>query len=139
MAKRWQERMIDLENAVKRLDEAINDSLEYKLDSLKDSVIQRFEFTLELCWKGMKIYLNSEGVLGATSPRATIREAFSNSLIEDGQVWMDMLNDRNLTSHTYNQKMADEIYENIVNEYFEEIKKLLEMLKEKEVDEKCLV
>ena len=135
MAKRWEERISDLRNAVSRLDEAIRDNKKYEIESLKDAVIQRFEFTLELSWKAIKTYLNSEGVLEATTPKQTIREAFSKGIIENADIWIDMLNDRNLTSYTYNQEISNKIYENIVKIYIEEIKKIYELLDKMEVEE----
>ena len=135
MAKRWEERISDLENAINRLEEAINDNKQYKIESLKDAAIQRFEFSLELSWKAIKKYLNSEGVLEATTPKQTIKEAFSKGMLDNAKLWINMLNDRNLTSHTYSQNMADEIYKKISESYFYEMKSVFEMLSKKEVDE----
>ena len=126
--KRWSERIKDLGNAIERLNEAIEDSNNYKLETLKDSVIQRFEFSLELSWKALKNYLNSQGILEATTPKQTIKEAFGIGILENGQVWLDMLNDRN-------QSDANEIYENIVNIYYKEMLVNFEFLKTKEIDE----
>lgn len=56
--------------------EVIEDSKKIELSTLRDGVIQRFEFTIELSWKALKFYLNSEGVEEATTPKSTIREAF---------------------------------------------------------------
>ena len=133
--KRWSERIKDLGNAVERLNEAIEDSNNYKLETLKDSVIHRFEFSLELSWKALKNHLNSQGILEATTPKQTIKEAFGIGILKNGQVWLDMLNDRNRTSHTYNQLDANEIYENIVNIYYKEMLSNFEFLKTKEIDE----
>jgi nucleotidyltransferase substrate binding protein (TIGR01987 family) len=132
--KRWEERISDLENAIFRLNEAIEDSRNYSIESLKDAVIQRFEFSLELSWKAMKNYLNYQGILEATTPKQTIKEAFANGLIKNGETWINMLNDRNLTSHTYNQADADEIYKAIVEEYYEEMLSNLNNLKLKDVE-----
>jgi nucleotidyltransferase substrate binding protein (TIGR01987 family) len=101
---------------------------------LKDAVIQRFEFSLELSWKAMKNYLNYQGILEATTPKQTMKEAFANGLIKNGETWINMLNDRNLTSHTYNQADADEIYKAIVEEYYEEMLSNLNNLKLKDVE-----
>jgi nucleotidyltransferase substrate binding protein (TIGR01987 family) len=133
--KRWSERIKDLGNAVERLNEAIEDSNNYKLETLKDSVIHRFEFSLELSWKALKNYLNSQGILEATTPKQTIKEAFGIGILKNGQVWLDMLNDRNRTSNTYNQLDSNEIYENIVNIYYKEMLSNFEFLKTKEIDE----
>jgi len=63
-----------------------NDDLkEYKLESLKDSIIQRFEFTLELAWKTLRKYLESEGIQDINSPKQTIRAAFASKVIEKGE------------------------------------------------------
>ena len=97
--KRWEERLIDLGNALERLNEAIEDSKNYKLETLKDSVVHRFEFSLELSLKALKNYLNTQGVLEATTPKQTIKEAFAKGIIENAEIWIDMLDDRNLTSH----------------------------------------
>ena len=135
MRKRWSERVKDLGNAVSRLEEAIEDSKKYKIESLKDGVIQRFEFSVELSWKTLKNYLENEGVINITTPKQSIREAFAKEILKVPEIWIEMLNDRNLTSHIYDSSISDKIYENIVKKYFEEIKRNYEFLKNMEVDE----
>lgn len=135
MGKRWSERVKDLGNAVSRLEEAIEDSKKYKIESLKDGVIQRFEFSVELSWKTLKNYLENEGVINITTPKQSIREAFAKEILKAPEIWIEMLNDRNLTSHIYDSSISDKIYENIVKKYFEEIKRNYEFLKNMEVDE----
>ena len=133
MGKRWEERIEDLEKAVSRLGEAIEESKKIDFSTLKDGVIQRFEFTLELSWKALKSLLNEEGVESAITPKSTIKEGGKIGLIKNIEIWIEMLDDRNLTSHIYNQAIADEIYERIVNRYYEELKRNCEFLKEREV------
>ena len=135
MGKRWSERVKDLGNAVSRLEEAIEDSKKYKIESLKDGVIQRFEFSVELSWKTLKNYLENEGVINITTPKQSIREAFAKEILKVPEIWIEMLNDRNLTSHIYDSSISDKKYENIVKKYFEEIKRNYEFLKNMEVDE----
>ena len=135
MGKRWSERVKDLGNAVSRLEEAIEDSKKYKIESLKDGVIQRFEFSVELSWKTLKNYLENEGVINITTPKQSLREAFAKEILKVPEIWIEMLNDRNLTSHIYDSSISDKIYENIVKKYFEEIKRNYEFLKNMEVDE----
>lgn len=135
MGKRWSERISDLEKSLARLAEAIEDSKKIELSTLKDGVIQRFEFVFELSWKALKIYINSEGIAEAKSPKSTIREAFKMSIIKDGNIWVDMAEDRNLTSHTYEENMANNIYEKIVNKYFNELNSLYDFLKTKEIED----
>ena len=81
-----------------------------------DACIQRFEFTIELFWKLLKRIIESRGGT-PTYPKDVLREAFRGQLIHDESVWLRMLQDRNLTSHTYNQDLADEIYEHIKTYY----------------------
>lgn len=129
---RWNEKLNDFEKAVNRLKESIDESkLHPKSSTLKDGVIQRFEFTYELCWKLMKYFLEIEGIGEAKSPRSTFREAFQYGLIEDGELWIDMLKDRNLTSHVYDEKAAIEIYEKITTKYFSVLCKMKDVLKRK--------
>ena len=81
-----------------------------------DACIQRFEFTVELFWKLLKRIIESRGGT-PTYPKDVLREAFKGQLIQDESVWLRMLQDRNLTSHTYNQDLADEIFERIKTYY----------------------
>ncbi|HAS80237.1 MAG TPA: nucleotidyltransferase [Fusobacteriaceae bacterium] len=134
MAKRWDERISDYENALERLKESIEESKIINSSTIRDGVIQRFEFTLELSWKVMKFFLNSEGLMDAKAPRSTIRTGFNNEIIKDAKLWIDMIEDRNLTTHTYSQSISDEIYEKIVSSYYGELKKFFLEIKDKEVE-----
>lgn len=130
MGKRWSEKIKDLENAVSRLDEAIKDSKKIELSTLKDGVIQRFEFTLELSWKILKTYLVNEGIDCVNTPKSVVREAYKAGIIKNGEIWIEMIDDRNLTSHIYSQSMADDIYLRITKKYFKELYLLFHFLKE---------
>ena len=130
MGKRWSEQIKDLENAVSRLDEAIKDSKKIELSTLKDGVIQRFEFTLELSWKILKTYLMNEGIDCVNTPKSVVREAYKAGIIKNGEIWIEMIDDRNLTSHIYSQSMADDIYLRITKKYFKELELLFYYLKE---------
>ena len=122
MITRYQEKLSDFNKALNRLNEAIEESKNNtKSTTLKDGVIQRFEFCYEICWKVMKMYLENEGIEEAKSPRSTFREAFKVELIDDGEAWIDMLKDRNLTSHVYDEEMAIEIYEKIITKYYHQM------------------
>ena len=101
----------DYIKALKRLKEALNESL-LKKDIVMDAVIQRFEFTFELAWKLAKAVL-AYGGIEADTPRAVIKEAFKARLILKGEDWIDMLEDRNRTSHIYDEKTALKIYKKI--------------------------
>jgi len=83
----------------------------------KQGLIHAFEFTHELAWNVLKDYLESQGIQGVVGSKGATREAFKNGLITDGEVWMDMIKRRNQTSHTYNEKTANEITEAIPTRY----------------------
>ncbi len=100
----------------------------------QDSVIQRFEFTIELSWKTLRKYLENEGIVDINSPKQTVRSGFENGILENGKIWIEMLNDRNITSHIYDQEIADKIYGNITEKYIDEIKILCEKLEKKEIE-----
>lgn len=86
-------------------------------DLLRDGLIQRFEFTFELAWKTLKVCFEDEGLLGINSPKSVLREAFSTGLIDDDKLWLEMLNDRNSTSHIYSESLAIEICNKIIEKY----------------------
>ncbi|MCX7120762.1 MAG: HI0074 family nucleotidyltransferase substrate-binding subunit [Gammaproteobacteria bacterium] len=104
------EKLSDFKLALLSLDEALLKNIE--LDSLYlDGTIQRFEFTYELCWKLMKAYLSYLGI-DANNPRAAIRESLKQKFIPDKSAseWLDMIEKRNLTTHTYHKAMALTVY-----------------------------
>ena len=80
-----------------------------KDEFIRDSAIQRFEFTFELFWKTLKTYCNILG-FKADSPRASIKQSFKAGIIKDNPIYLAMLQVRNLTAHTYEEKLAEEIY-----------------------------
>lgn len=88
-----------------------------------DATIQRFEFTFELAWKFLKNYF-SERDIELNYPKEVLQEAFTVNLIDNENLWIKMLKDRNLTSHTYDEKLADEIYLRI-KLYVPELRSLL--------------
>lgn len=88
-------------------------------DLVLDATIQRFEFTYELAWKLMKAYLQYMGNNEATNPRSAIREAYKEGLIAEGDGWLQMLQDRNMTSHTYDEETAWMIRDHIKGKYLD--------------------
>jgi nucleotidyltransferase substrate binding protein (TIGR01987 family) len=106
---RYQEKLSDFKKAFARF----QDGLARAVDDLdRDGVIQRFEFTYELSWKVMKEWLASKEIK-ALNPKDVIREAVDQELIADGNLWSDLQDSRNLTSHTYNEKTAAEVFATI--------------------------
>ncbi|MDP3090771.1 MAG: nucleotidyltransferase substrate binding protein [Nitrospira sp.] len=98
-----------LDAACARLENALNQPVN---EFVRDSAIQRFEFTFELLWKSLKAYAEESGV-EAYSPRDTFRTAFQLGLLSEDRPWLQMLEDRNLTSHTYNEVTAETIYSHL--------------------------
>ena len=114
--QRFEERKRELNDAVLRLGEAI---VQPENDVIRDSVIQRFEFSFELTWKTLQLYLEREG-LDAGSPRQALKSAFVQGIIPDekeANIWLNMLEDRNLTTHTYHEDLAKTIYRKITDTY----------------------
>ncbi len=92
-----------------------------------DGSIQRFEFCVELTWENLKRFLEIQGKVTKT-PKQALQEAYAIGWITDEAVWLSMLEDRNLTSHTYNDDTANDIYSKL-QEYYQELKQLYKLLK----------
>ncbi len=115
--------LVKIENfqrALNRLDEAVQRA---KDDLDKDGVIQRFEFTIELLWKVLKAILAYQGI-ECYSPRNCIKEAYKAYLIDDDEIILDMLEDRNKSSHVYSETTSEEIFERIKKIYINYLKNL---------------
>ncbi|KAA6324874.1 hypothetical protein EZS27_025848 [termite gut metagenome] len=129
---RWEQRFSNYVKALRKLTEAIDyikkDSIDEKEDIkesklvlneiIKEGLVQRFEYTHELAWNVMKDYAEYQGNSSVGGSRDATREAFQLKLIDNGEVWMNMIKSRNQTSHTYNNETADEIYRKIISEYY---------------------
>ncbi len=115
---RYIQRYNNYKKAFKQLEDAIKLSHERELSLLeKQGLIQAFEFTHQLAWKLLKDYLNYQGNFEIRGSRDAIREAFNAGIIKDGTLWMQTIQARNLTSHTYDEEIAEETYEVIANDY----------------------
>ena len=116
---RWKQRFENFQRALKQLSLAMDLKAQRPLSDLEQQgLIQGFEFTHELAWNVLKDYLEMEGIQGLIGSRSTAREAFKRGLVMDGEVWMDMIEKRNLSSHTYNQTVALTIVESIAEHYY---------------------
>ena len=113
-----------------RLREALDDYRKSPLDSVRDGSIQRFEFCTELAWKTMREYLLDQGYTEINSPKAVVKQAFAFGIIRDQQAWVDLLNDRNLTSHVYDEATAKAIFERIEGKYLALFDEALVYMKE---------
>ena len=101
---RWQQRQQNFERALEKLEQACQ---RLELNELEaQGLIKAFEYTYELAWNMLRDYLLFQGNSGLHGSRDTLRLAFERGLIRDGEDWMLMLQDRNLTVHTYNDESA---------------------------------
>jgi len=124
-----EKKLNDFRNALDRLDESIEKSIIYKdqeeYSFFRDSAIQRFEFTLEIAWKSIKSYLLVNEGVECRSPKSCMREFFSIGHIDQSEIstLLEMIDDRNLATHTYHESLSEEIFLKI-----EEYSKLLEKI-----------
>ncbi|GAE29519.1 nucleotidyltransferase substrate binding protein [Alkalihalobacillus hemicellulosilyticus] len=126
---RWKQRFENFEKSFKLLEKYANSSISTELEQA--GMIQFFETTFELAWKVLKDYLESEGYI-AKSPRECIKQAFQIELIEDGHLWMDALAKRNLTSHTYDEELAEKLVKEIQEQFVPLLRNLYnKLLKER--------
>lgn len=136
---RWKQRFENFQLALARLEEAVALSKERDLSDLEEQgLIQGFEFTHELAWNVLKDFLEHQGITNLIGSKDAVRTAFRNGLIDNGEVWMTMILDRNRSSHTYNLDVAREIADRILDDYYSEFRKLaqrLETIKEEAGDD----
>lgn len=122
---RWQQRFDNFHKALQTLVDAVALKQTRVLSDLEvQGMIQGFEFTHELAWCVLKDYLEHKGFTGLVGSRDATRLAFKNGLIDDGQVWMDMIKARNESSHTYNESTADQIATDITDRFFPAFEKM---------------
>ena len=106
---RWRQRFQNFDRAVLLLREPMERDLATLSNLEKEGTVQRFEFVVELAWKTLKDYLEYEGqVIEPVTPRNVIKTAFAARILQDGQIWIDMLDHRNLLSHTYDERTFDQ-------------------------------
>jgi nucleotidyltransferase substrate binding protein (TIGR01987 family) len=116
---RWLQRFSNYQKALLTLSEAADLAGKRALSNLEhQGLIQGFEFTHELAWNVLKDYLEEQGFVGIIGSKNATREAFKNALIADGDVWMDMIKARNMTSHTYSTNIAQGIATDILQRFY---------------------
>ena len=133
---RWHQRFSNYRKALSKLAEAGGMEVEKMSGLEKEGVIQRFEYTHELAWNTLKDFLTYQGVSSTIfGSRDATREAFAAGLIKEGEKWMEMIKSRNLTSHTYNEDTANEIFAKIIADFlpcFLDLEQVLEQRIKKE-------
>jgi len=129
---RWKQRFQNFDRGFVLLGGALERAPETLSMLEKEGVIQRFEYTFELAWKTLKDYLEEDGVvISPITPRQVIKEAFAAKVISDGAVWVNMLDHRNLLSHTYDSSVFEKAVEAIAAHYLPAMRQLHEFLMEK--------
>jgi len=127
---RWTQRFKHFEQAYAQLEKAVALSRKRPLSELEEQgIIQAFEYTHELAWNVLKDFLEEQGVRDLYGSKDSSREAFKRGLIENGDAWMDMIQSRNLTSHTYNRDIAQQIVQAILEKYYAEFGRMFEKFK----------
>lgn len=115
---RWLQRFENFDRALALLQDALARGPSALNQLEKEGVVQRFEYTLELVWKTIKDYLEESGlVLTAVTPRQVVKDAFAARIVADGQAWIDMLDHRNLLSHTYDPVNFEQAVDAIHDRY----------------------
>jgi len=115
---RWKQRFTNFKKAFLQLKQAVETYDDNAEDIIKEGIIQRFEFTHELAWKVMKDFLEYEGYQNINGYRSATRQAFNIGLIDERQVWMNMIESRNRTVHTYHEDVLKMEYKNVTSTYF---------------------
>jgi len=116
---RWRQRFFNFKKALIQLEDAVVLGNQRELTKLeKQGVIQAFEFTHELAWNVLKDFLEDQGEQNIRGSKDATRAAFKVSLIIDGEQWMAMIQSRNISSHTYDEKVAESLVMVIFDCYF---------------------
>lgn len=118
---RWKQRFQNFDKSYNLLKKYSNQPIVTELE--RAGIIQFFEMTFELAWKVLKDYLEAEEY-NVKSPRETVKQAFQIGLIDNGHIWIDALSNRNLTTHTYDEELANKMTEEILTLYLPELDKM---------------
>jgi len=119
---RWKQRFENYTKAVEQMTRFIEAG---ELNEMEEQgLIQSFEYTYELAWNTLKDFFEEQGETQVMGSRDAFRLAFKRGLIEEGEVWMDMIKSRALTTHTYNEATAKAIAQSIRGAFFAQFVKL---------------
>lgn len=115
---RWQQRFKNFKRAFLLLREAMEGDLDNMSQLEKEGIIQRFEYTFELAWNVLKDKMEYDGVnLDKISPKTVVRQAYASKYIKDADIWLKMIGDRNLMSHTYDFAKFEVVIKSIAVSY----------------------
>ena len=113
---RWEQRFANYQKALSRLRQFVDKGNLSELE--EQGLVKAFEYTFELAWNTLKDFLEYRGQSDIYGSRDAIRKAFELGLVEDGETWMEMLKSRNATSHTYNEEVAEQICNAVIQTYY---------------------
>jgi len=117
---RWKQRFPNYKKALATLGKGVQQYHDKGLSELeKQGLIHGFEFTHELSWKVMQDFLKDKGEVNIYGSKDATRLAFNRGLLTNGEAWMNMIADRNLSSHTYQEEISEQILLRIVTIYFD--------------------
>ena len=124
MSNYFEEKLALFDQALKTFKEAL---LEHPSQLERDGAIQRFEYCFDLSWKTLKHYLEKRGLIDLNSPKSVIAAAYTEKIIDDELLWSTIIAKRNLSVHTYNQKLADSLFAELPL-YYESMHTLLKAM-----------
>jgi nucleotidyltransferase substrate binding protein (TIGR01987 family) len=130
---RWKQRLQNWNRALAQLTKFMQRDALNELE--EQGLIQSFEYNHELAWNTQKDFLQDQGFTELFGSKNVAKKAFEIGLIKNGELWLDMIKSRNLTSHTYNEAVTQQIVDAIVHQYFAELCELntkMNQLAEKE-------
>ncbi len=125
---RWRRRFANFNKVLQQLSRFIEQAELNEFE--KQGLLQCFEYNYELSWNTIKDFYESQGETDIQGSRDAIRLAFKRGLIEDGEIWMEMIKSRISTSHTYNEHAAEEVSNAIIKNYYQEFIKLRKKFRE---------
>jgi len=116
---RWKQRFENYKKALTQLESAVQLAGVRPLSNLEEQgMIKAYEFNYELAWNLIKDYLVWQGFDDIVGSRDAFRTAFNRGIVSDGKVWMDMVRDRNMTTHIYDEAVADTVIKKILTTYY---------------------
>lgn len=126
---RWQQRLQNYQKALGHLTAAVELRRQRELSLLEQQgLVQAFEFTHELAWHTLKDFLESRGAGRMYGSRDAAREAFAHELIEDGELWMEMIRDRNRSTRVYDDGTVQTIVQSISEQYYPAFEQLADRM-----------
>jgi len=126
---RWIQRFNNYKKALAALERAVTAAQERDLNEMEEQgLVKGFEFTFELSWNLLKDYLESKGFKDFHGSKDTFKLSFQEGLISDGELWMEMIDNRNRSSHTYEESIARQIISVVLTKYFTKFKELSEKI-----------